>query len=150
MSTYKQEYYEQNKERLKQASRDYYAANREKQRAVAKAWRERNPERVRANIKRWQAANSDKKSAYSIATRRRKYGFTPELFNERLQEQNNQCCICSTDLKLVPLAADHCHATNTPRGILCKRCNLLLGHAKDNPQILANAIDYLHLWKRTA
>ena len=30
-----------------------------------------------------------------------------------------------------------------PRGLLCNSCNLLLGHAKDNVQILKSAIRYL-------
>lgn len=29
------------------------------------------------------------------------------------------------------------------RGWLCQSCNLVLGHAKDDPQILRNAIHYL-------
>lgn len=133
MSTYNKQYYDQNKDRIQ-------AAN--------KAWRDRNPDKVQANIKKWQAANREKKRANTIATRRRRNGFVGNLFAQRLSEQKGICPICLTTEKVV--AADHCHATNMPRGILCKRCNLLLGHAKDDPALLKRAIEYLELWKRTA
>ena len=50
------------------------------------------------------------------------------------------CTICKKDEKLSP---DHCHKTMVFRGWICKECNVLLGKAFDNPQILINAIEYL-------
>lgn len=38
---------------------------------------------------------------------------------------------------------DHCHTTNDIRGLLCRHCNLLLGHAKDRVVVLQAAIRYL-------
>ena len=91
---------------------------------------------------------------YAVSLRRRKAGFTTELFNERLAEQGGCCAICAvtltTGLGSTSACADHCHETCTPRGILCKRCNLMLGHAGDDPSALRRAADYLDLWKRTA
>ena len=40
-------------------------------------------------------------------------------------------------------AHDHCHRTGRVRGILCRECNLLLGHARDDTNVLKAAIDYL-------
>lgn len=56
------------------------------------------------------------------------------------------------DIKIImkKKSADHCHNKNIPRGILCRQCNLLLGNAKDEVVILASAINYLNMWKRTA
>lgn len=43
---------------------------------------------------------------------------------------------------VVPMV-DHDHVTGTIRGLLCSKCNTLLGMAKDNIAILENAIKYL-------
>jgi len=50
------------------------------------------------------------------------------------------CSICKEDK---PLVIDHCHQTGRIRGVVCTHCNWLLGHAKDNPDVLAQAIEYL-------
>lgn len=39
---------------------------------------------------------------------------------------------------------DHDHRTKRFRAILCVHCNTLLGHAKDNPHVLAGAIEYIN------
>ena len=38
---------------------------------------------------------------------------------------------------------DHCHTSGQIRGVLCRTCNIMLGHAKDNPQRLLFGIKYL-------
>ena len=50
------------------------------------------------------------------------------------------CEICSTECKLV---YDHCHKLGHFRGWLCHGCNVMLGFAKDDPEILQKAIEYL-------
>ncbi len=61
-------------------------------------------------------------------------------------EQDGMCAICRVDFSTLPtkhVHADHCHATHTPRGILCHRCNLALGKFEDNPELLRRAAAYL-------
>jgi hypothetical protein len=60
-------------------------------------------------------------------------------------EQNNRCKICGVPESELnrKLDLDHDHLTYKLRGLLCKKCNSLLGMAKDNPIILQNAIKYL-------
>lgn len=54
------------------------------------------------------------------------------------------CDICGGNQKPgAALAKDHDHVTGKTRGRLCHNCNLVLGHAKDNPKILRDAADYL-------
>ena len=59
--------------------------------------------------------------------------------------QDGCCKICGQPEKGLKhrLAIDHCHITGHIRGLLCHRCNLLLGLAKDNVFILQIAIKYL-------
>lgn len=87
------------------------------------------------------------KIQYSVNLRREKFGFTKELFDTTLAAQAGCCAICGILLNDgVPThaaCADHCHVTNTPRGILCKHCNSMLGQAKDNIESLQKAIEYL-------
>lgn len=60
--------------------------------------------------------------------------------NVVLRPKPLNCEICGEEKKLF---FDHCHTKNSHRGWLCKSCNLMLGFARDNKQILQAAIDYL-------
>ena len=80
------------------------------------------------------------------------YGLTLAVYNTLLEKQGNRCPICerlaaSCALpgpgKHYGLVVDHCHKTNIVRGLLCHRCNTLLGTAKDRPDILKRALLYL-------
>jgi NMD protein affecting ribosome stability and mRNA decay len=57
---------------------------------------------------------------------RKKNGFTPEMFNDMLFNQDFKCAICSVEIN-VSSHADHDHDTGKARGILCSSCNTLLG-----------------------
>jgi hypothetical protein len=64
-----------------------------------------------------------------------------------LVSQDNKCAICGTafeDSFGKNVHVDHDHKTGKVRGLLCQGCNHLLGRAKDDPQILLNAVDYLY------
>lgn len=78
------------------------------------------------------------------ATHLRKYGITFEDYKNKIDLQNNKCDICKEDLDNGKhTCVDHCHITGKVRGILCRKCNTILGHAKDNTQTLKNAVKYL-------
>lgn len=78
-------------------------------------------------------------------------GFTPELVQQRMQEQEGRCAICKAVLQgRQNIHADHCHKTLVQRGLLCRACNVGLGMFKDDPEQLQIAIDYLNHWKMTA
>lgn len=75
---------------------------------------------------------------------KRKYNSSYKEFTALLELQENKCKICEglfTNLKETHL--DHCHNTKKIRGLLCRNCNLGLGHFKDNIKILSKAINYL-------
>ena len=73
------------------------------------------------------------------------YGITPEQFAERLESQGGRCAICRTDTPggKGGWHVDHDHVTGVIRGLLCHRCNLMLGNAADDPARLRAAVAYL-------
>jgi hypothetical protein len=80
---------------------------------------------------------------------KKKYGLTPEAYDVLLNAQDFKCRICR-ELQVGTgkdsyrgMAVDHDHKTCRVRGLLCTRCNLMLGYAVDNPTILLRAIQYL-------
>lgn len=73
------------------------------------------------------------------------YGLTRIEFDRILASQNGVCGICEGE-KTGPgrtFRVDHDHATGKIRGLLCQHCNVGLGGARDNPEILRKMIDYL-------
>ena len=91
-----------------------------------------------------------KKSPYNPVVRRRYvlkklYGLTIEEYDVMLKKQDNICAICKTDTPggMGRFYVDHNHVTNKVRGLLCHNCNFVIGHAKENADILYNASTYL-------
>lgn len=78
------------------------------------------------------------------AHKRRRYNLTKEEILQMLEDQIYTCKICGEKLKNDKKTnIDHDHKTGKIRGLLCGLCNYGLGHFKDNPMILFNAIKYL-------
>ena len=65
----------------------------------------------------------------------------PESELERFVEAkaSEECIICELPAEVV----DHDHVTKRIRGSLCHRCNMGLGHFRDNPELLELAAMYL-------
>jgi hypothetical protein len=72
---------------------------------------------------------------------KRRYGITLEEFNIMLSNQNGKCAICNKSQK--SLCVDHSHSTNKVRGLLCRKCNLGIGHLDSSILILKQSILYL-------
>lgn len=69
------------------------------------------------------------------------YGITLDQFDQMTKEQNGVCPIC---LKIPEvLCVDHSHKSGQVRGLICHKCNMLLGGVDDNPITLARASEYL-------
>lgn len=89
---------------------------------------------------------------YSRESRWRKLGITPELYDATFAEQNGLCSICGSDTPKrgkgqdEVFSFDHDHVTGQLRGLLCVDCNLMIGHANDDPERLAKGIAYLARW----
>jgi Recombination endonuclease VII len=112
-------YYQAHKQEIAAQHRQRYATDSE-YRAQRREW---NAYRRSAQIKRC-------------------YGISPEQYEALLTRQGGACAICRkrSDETLV---VDHCHRTGEVRGLLCRSCNLALGHFKDDRILMAAAIAYL-------
>lgn len=78
-----------------------------------------------------------------------RFGLSPTEYRAMLEKQGGKCAICGTmdsgRENTVRLSVDHCHETGRIRGLLCHSCNVFLGHAKDNPDILRRGAEYLSM-----
>ena len=82
-----------------------------------------NPEQTAKN----NAAYLERQRAKQIATAGRPKPETCEICNE-------------LNIRIV---FDHCHAQGHFRGLICDRCNRVLGLVKDSPELLSKLGDYL-------
>lgn len=82
-----------------------------------------------------------------VATRHRRMSYYADLF----EAQGGVCAICGSPEttvdrrtgKIRKLSVDHCHETGSIRGLLCMKCNTMLGAVQDNTDVLESAITYL-------
>ena len=118
----------------------------------------RDPERRRARERAVyaldRAGNAAKRAAYrkahpaqTAAVQRkarikRYYGITPEAYQQLQEAQGGMCGGCGLS-PTEALHVDHNHATGAVRGLLCRTCNLSLGHAKDSQAVLRGLATYL-------
>jgi recombination endonuclease VII len=78
--------------------------------------------------------------AYVVKT----YGLQPGDYQRLYDAQGGRCYICQRATgRTRRLAVDHDHATGLVRGLLCKPCNRMLGHARDDYYFFARAQEYL-------
>jgi hypothetical protein len=113
--------------------RDYYEQNKERIKAASRKRRKAKPDEI------------------EDGRLQRMYGISLEDYARMLKEQGGVCKICKRPERMrwkhkrVPmkLTVDHCHATGRVRGLLCKKCNSILGYAEDQPLVLFRAAEYL-------
>lgn len=106
----------------------------------------------------WQINNKDRNNAaqrkrynaelYKDRALKSRYGLSLKDYYNKLAEQSGCCAICG-----VPeiecrqaLFVDHNHITGQTRGLLCRKCNSILGYGNDSVEILTKARDYLVLY----
>jgi hypothetical protein len=106
---------------------------------------QKNQDRIKAeNRKRYHLTGKSRRMV-------REYGISLTEANNIWRYQGGRCACCGKDIEKPgngrDVHLDHDHATGRVRGILCVNCNLMLGHAKDDPEILKKAIRYLEINK---
>lgn len=80
-------------------------------------------------------------SKYHIYRKCNSLGLPKGFALELISKEFVNCGIC--DRKISDFHIDHCHKTNTYRGLLCQFCNTGLGLFRDNTIYLEKAIEYL-------
>lgn len=113
---------------------------------VSKKWKNKNPEKVKLYTSKVPKNRHLKKC----------YGITPEQYQEMFDKQKGLCRICNKpetvkdrrQKAIRNLAVDHCHESEAKgimkiRGLLCNRCNSMLGLCRDSIATLLSAVDYL-------
>jgi Recombination endonuclease VII len=79
---------------------------------------------------------------------KQKYDVDETYFRDMYNTQNGQCCACGEafppiNLRTKKIMIDHDHKTGVVRGLLCMKCNSVLGLVDDNASKLAKLIGYL-------
>jgi len=107
--------------------------------------------------KEFLANNPDKKKEYYKNFREKwqgymlknKFNMTIEQYDEMLENQNGVCAICKKEEnKGRRLSVDHNHDNGLIRGLLCQKCNSIIGMALDNVETLKSAIHYIERSKK--
>ena len=70
----------------------------------------------------------------------RQCGMSLEQARDWYDSVEKVCELCGSTEKL---GIDHDHDKKVIRGLLCRSCNLGIGHLKDDYVLLSNALDYL-------
>jgi Recombination endonuclease VII len=104
-------------------------------------------EEYKVQQKTYRANNAEKHRDYKIL---KQFGVTASEYDRMLVAQNGVCAICRQEESsrhqkgsVKRLAVDHCHSTGKVRGLLCERCNQVLGRIKDDSDIARGMATYL-------
>lgn len=99
--------------------------------------------------------NTENKKFTPLETHRRshvkrRYGISYDVCKELFTKQNGKCAICNEkkeDINMNGLHIDHNHKTGKIRELLCRRCNIVLGHIENNLDLLKSMLDYIEKHK---
>jgi len=112
--------------------------------------RKKHNKQQRDYKRKWAKENPTKhRRQRTIQTLRSMYGITIEQYDEMFSSQNGVCAICGKPetqenrYGMRRLSVDHDHKTKGVRGLLCAKCNSVLGFVEDDVTILQSAIKYL-------
>ena len=79
----------------------------------------------------------------------RAYGLTMDELTAMREKANGICPACGKSEKeqghYGKLVIDHCHKTGKVRGLICNKCNTILGLCNDNIDILQGLTQFMNL-----
>ncbi len=119
-------------------SNGYYHNNEEERREYSRKYKKDNPQQIID----YELMNKEKRRLqHQEAHLLRSYGISKDIFDGLFILQKKKCLICKKDLE--SYCVDHDHKTGEFRGLVCKRCNTVMGFVDDDISILNNMIKYL-------
>lgn len=163
-AAYQRDYAAKHRERILENKRRRYQEETPEKRAERAAyvteWAKKNREARLEHQRRYREKNRDSIREYTRKVVRDETGaITPKekqhQARNRVQRVQNLeqlagrprpllCEVCGRPPDVgKSLHYDHCHAKGHFRGWLCRSCNLILGHADDDPEILLKLSAYL-------
>ena len=120
-------YKKEHKDLIKQCNKKYYDKNKEKYKQLSQNYYQNHKQEKSQHWRKYQ------------------YGITKEQFIEMLRKQNYKCAICNSNFKNSrDTHIDHNHKTGKIRGLLCFRCNNILGVFENTNRYLFE--NYLNKW----
>lgn len=125
--------------------------------AAARRWTHETGYRFGCRCEECTAANAARQRAYRkknpdiVKRSRLKYQFGMEHgeYDRLHADQGGVCAACGDEetahnqYGLLPLAVDHDHDTGEIRGLLCMRCNIAVGHLRNDPDRAQKVANYL-------
>ena len=92
-------------------------------------YRQLHPDRTRASGYRWYHQNGGREKQKNTVLLRR-YGIDLQTKARMYEEQLKSCALCRVQSDIDKLHVDHCHTTKKVRGLLCNRCNGMVGYVE--------------------
>lgn len=92
----------------------------------------------------WRYEKKRRKTAAHERRVQQVYGLPPGTYEALYEAQGGRCYICQWATgKTRRLSVDHDHKTGYVRGLACRPCNSMLGHARDDIDFFLRAVEYL-------
>ena len=130
--------------------------NKAQQKVASKKYRDKKSPAYQEYLKRQSAKrmhewyNDPVQRRKFISTiYKRKFGISVDDYESMLENQRGLCAACGrpeTSMrngKVKRLAVDHNHTTGEVRGLLCCKCNTVIGFTEENISILQGIENYL-------
>lgn len=148
-----------NRQRVREYKADWYEANGDRLRERARQYREENREALKEDAAKRYAANPERWWASGL---KRRHGVDASTWVRIWQEQDGRCYLCNRELNFSStrkVVVEHWHgcASHDPefscnacrRGLSCAGCNVTLGAAGDDPELLRLIADNLEAANRS-
>lgn len=116
--------------------------------ASRKRWAKEHREYLNEYRRRKYKENPLQSKNWELKT---KYGITLKEWKEMFEKQGKACAICGVPVPNTKNVwhTDHDHKTEKVRGILCGKCNAIIGFSGESISTLQATINYLILHKES-